>query len=636
MSDPLLNAERFLNRFERVGRRVERVDDFLTHYAGRREIRDNRIDTQNFRSREQVERAEDRYNGYSSGRNGDYPTDRNGRPIGDDPRAQRLGFSRQGQGQSTGAPGQSDVSDSPTHQFVQAMEDAANSYGPARAEALRDARAILDNPESGLKNPDGSIHFPTTVVRNSNGATVTFGMMNGKDYRNYPNADAAMAQLAEAMRVNQIGIISQADLAAAKSTTPAATPAAPPAAEPPSITAAPVPAPGATPTPPPAVTTTATPDATPAAAPGATPAATPAAKPTAAPASSGSEKEMNQKAQVALERLGFSTGDKNHKAFNGNNSQNPEALMDGIVGKKTGPALKEVQSLLGMDPTGKVTPELLTKLQDQTIMADLVKKLDEKRAGKPAATATKPTDRLDGIMASVSTVEPTDRDDAVVTAGGGNGGRPSPTATLTTVTAADLGSPRTDIASLSDSLPRLPEEPASAVASVDASKLAAAVSVLQSMDTNKDGMVQKAELPQVEMLNADGTRMVGEAVTQNGIRRSDLGGAFADVAQSPTVSAQTVATVVAAAEKSGIKVEGGAASLNPLFAQVSFGSADQYASAPASTPTPAVSQERPRMPVPFDSSIAGAPGAGQLLPEPSSANVPMAAGFVKGGQGASK
>lgn len=174
--------------------------------------------------------ARDRYLAYSDQRDDDRDDDRRSRRDRDDRRGGRGDFirdprraglgtarsddERDGRGRSTG---DADRADDPrlgaTVSFVEAMEDAANSYGPARTAALQRARAVLEDPNSGLKNADGSISFPNVVVPNPNGEAVVFGMMNGKDYRHYPNADAALAQLAEAMRVNEIGIITREDLA---------------------------------------------------------------------------------------------------------------------------------------------------------------------------------------------------------------------------------------------------------------------------------------------------------------------------------------------------------------------------------------------------------------------------------------
>lgn len=215
--------DRATRRLPQQLRRGAQIVDAFENADERREVVNNRWDTQVYRSREQLERARARYESQLEGRDADRDEDRgrgdfaSGRG-GQGPRGfaggQPRGDERDGRGRSTG---DADRADDPrlgaTVSFVAAMEDAANSYGPARTAALQRARAVLEDPNSGLKNADGSISFPNVVVPNPNGEAVVFGMMDGRDYRHYPNADAALAQLAEAMRVNNIGIITREDLA---------------------------------------------------------------------------------------------------------------------------------------------------------------------------------------------------------------------------------------------------------------------------------------------------------------------------------------------------------------------------------------------------------------------------------------
>ncbi len=76
-----------------------------------------------------------------------------------------------------------------------------------------------------------------------------------------------------------------------------------------------------------------------------------------------SQLALNKKAQVLLERLGLSTGDGpqgNHAKYK-NGSQNPEELMDGVVGRRTKGALTS----LGIDPTKPITAETLAKIEAQ-------------------------------------------------------------------------------------------------------------------------------------------------------------------------------------------------------------------------------------------------------------------------------
>ena len=609
MSDPLLSAERFLNRFERVGRRVERVDNFLTHYEGRREIRDNRIDTQNFRSREQVERAEDRYYDYTNRRNGGHTTDRNGRPVDSEQTVQRLGVSRGGNdgrgGQGNREP---DASVSATQEFVHAMEDAARAGpGAARTAALREARAILDDPQNGLKDRDGSIHFPTMVVRNSDRTTVHFERLGRRDYRDYPDAEAAMAQLADTQSKYKIGNITAAELAAASAATrptgrtngngsdvgsdrddgaptiPAGSTTSAAARTGAGAGSSTVDASGAQ-------SDVAPTDGEEPAAPGA--GASAAAKPvTAKPKTSDvalaksydgvpqmkmTKQQVTEIQSALMHTKGFEEEAKAMAARGG---------ADGKPGKATYPALTKLGRL--MTPPMKAEDIDMSNPEIEAKVKTTILKQGQAASTRPGLTLP------EGIREQAALEE--------------RGEVAPPVASV---------APRVDQAQVAAAA----DEPdivvtasrAQVAAAADPAKLAAAVAALKSMDANKDGIVQKAELPQIEMLNPDGTRMVGEAVTQNGIRRSDLGGAFAELAQSPKVSAQTVATVVATAEKSGLKVEGGAASLNPLFANVSFGSAAQFASTPApEAPAAQLSQGGQTPPAqPLDQNSIGGPPAG--------------------------
>jgi hypothetical protein len=102
---------------------------------------------------------------------------------------------------------------------------------------------------------------------------------------------------------------------------------------------------------------------------------TPAAAKPAAEANSVSQRELNQEAQMYLERMGMSTGGKNHKiGENAAADQNIAGRLDGIVGPKTSAALQS----LNIDPEKPITAETVAALKAE------VQKRTEAKVNTPA------------------------------------------------------------------------------------------------------------------------------------------------------------------------------------------------------------------------------------------------------------
>jgi hypothetical protein len=103
-----------------------------------------------------------------------------------------------------------------------------------------------------------------------------------------------------------------------------------------------------------------------------------------------SQKELNQKAQAMMERLGLTTGGKNSAAFKANGG---EDKMDGLVGPKTKAALAE----LGIDPAKPITAETL----------EVIAKAAEARKSKEQVTQGQPAPQRDPAPTQTSTDAPT-------------------------------------------------------------------------------------------------------------------------------------------------------------------------------------------------------------------------------------
>lgn len=207
----LRDVERGVVNIERTLNRVENFDE-------RREIRNNGLDARVYRSREQLERARDRYEGRD-----DNDDRRGGR---DDDRRGDFASGRGGQGPRgfTGGQPRSDDRDGPgqdqsrndpreaANEFVLVMSEAVRApVGSAeRAAALREAQSILTNPENGLKR-EGSerIQFPDMDVRLDSRSGITFEGMHGRA----ASAQAAIATTARSLANQNIGTaLTQAEI----------------------------------------------------------------------------------------------------------------------------------------------------------------------------------------------------------------------------------------------------------------------------------------------------------------------------------------------------------------------------------------------------------------------------------------
>ncbi|MBX9726434.1 MAG: hypothetical protein K2X09_04140 [Rickettsiales bacterium] len=622
------------------------------------EIEQDNITVRRLRAQQRRERAEgydDRGAAYSGRYGGQGPQSFSRGDSRGEQTVQRLGESRGGQGQGQ--------QDSIGQQFVNAVVAANQGSVPAREEALRIAQQFTVNGVTNLPVGAFSIGQPNPLTI----GPASFG--GPEDTIN------ALSRYLETDR--DLGKAFTMTPAAPRAATPARTDRDPDAGAPtlpPGQERPPAAGPGAgsgsstrgpngeeddVPDPRPGANGEETDEPGAGAGTGAAPGASTTAKPAAGavaaakpPTAATTQTEMNKKAQVALERLGLETGRKNGIAFDaGGTQQELEAKMDGKVGEKTGPSLKIVQKLLNMDPTGQVSTELLMKLQDPAIMAELGKKLDAQRSGKPlaqstqagpAAVAAKPFE--DQLMAAAQAHEAAPA--SLMTAQQLKPIIDAAKAEKKQLIVADLGDGKYRVGAAGGLAPVLlqldadgmmalensgiikdfkdaPSQVAAAAAekdiivtasraqvaaAKDPAKLDAAVAALKNL-AGKDNQISAADLQSLNPEKAP----AGEARTQAGNKLGALANAL-NLNDDTQVDKTEIASAVAA---SGIRVEGGAAAFNPLFRDMTFASASAAQADVRAAVTPAVTQDRPRMPVGFDPSIDGAPGAGQPLDQTS-------------------
>lgn len=538
--------------------------------------------------------------------NDDYgPGDRNGRPQADrggngrqlafndrsrnDGRSGQddrgLGFSRGGNdgGRGQGGSAEPNGSIADTQDFVLAMEKAAQAGpGAERTAALSKARAILDDPQNGFKDRDGSIHFPTTQVTLSNGKRVHFEMLGRQDYRDYRDADAAMAQVANTLSHYERGNITAADMAAARAagaTTGNNPDAGAPTLPPPSAT-------------PPAagpragrVDLSGAPDAgeeTDAPGAGAGAGAAPGASTTAKPAAAAGAKQGNAKlySGVTEAEAPAINQDRVTEIQNLLGKENlPKYGADGKWGKETQAAFEKAAKAAGITDPSKIDftdpQNPLTKQFDTYVRT---------RQGKQAAA---------------------------VAPGGASGVTPA------AIAETDLPlAPRDpkDLSAAFDRLPTITADGAQVAAAttgpdivvtasptaVASAKLDAAVAAYKALDAktnggNGDGIIQKAEIPVLLPVGEDGKPLQGNAYMANSARSEAFAKAV-NLSGGEQVSKADVAKSADAAEKAGVKFEDKAAvtlAANTLFAGMSF---PQSASAQADVPAavkPAVAQAIP-------------------------------------------
>lgn len=355
------DAGRIVDGLGRLGGAISGAPDTFEAERGQRELRNARIQEQLGRYRNNDDdRGSPDDRGSRGGRDGrddrgrdDGPRDRNGRPRDDDGRG--------GRGQSQGQ----DPRIEATQDYVYELADAARSPAGStdRKAAMDRAKDILVKPENGLIQSDGTVRFPEgmRVTLQSDGRKSSYVSFEGIASR-APSAEESIRRGVNSAAEQGIGSrLTDADLAALRG-----------AAAPATVTVGAGADKTTTDTPKPETPKTNTLQTD-----------TPKTEKPAA-----SQKEMNQQAQVALERLGLPTGGKNGVAFDGHNSsQDPAALMDGIIGKQSGPSLKKVQAMLGIEQTGQVTPELLEALNNKEKFAALVKQVEAEKGGKAAPSA---------------------------------------------------------------------------------------------------------------------------------------------------------------------------------------------------------------------------------------------------------